>query len=145
MIGLNYKLIENDDELKEALAIRENVFIEEQGISEALDRDGEDSRSLHVLVQNGDSAIGTARIRFLADRQAKLERMAILKQSRGIGIGRGIVSFLERESKKRGVKRIELHAQSPVIGFYKKCGFEETGLPFLEADIQHIRMEKDIS
>ncbi|MFC1991745.1 GNAT family N-acetyltransferase [Chloroflexota bacterium] len=144
MEKLLYKLVEDDKELKEALDIRKKVFVEEQGISGNLDQDGNDSDALHVVIKKGDVAIGTLRIRFLTNQQAKLERMAILKHSRGSGIGRRVVSFLEKELKIRGIERIVLHAQYTVINFYKKCGFKEIGLPFLEADIEHIRMEKDI-
>ncbi len=144
MDTLRYKLVENDKELEEALDIRKRVFVEEQGISETLEQDGNDSSALHMVVKNGDIAVGTVRIRFLNSQQAKLERMAILKPSRGAGIGKGIITFLEEKLKKRGIEQIVLHAQYYVIDFYIKCGFRETGLPFLEADIQHIRMEKTI-
>lgn len=144
MAKLRYKLVENNKELEEALDIRKRVFVEEQGISETLDLDGNDSSALHIIVKNGDIAVGTIRIRFLDNRQAKLERMAILKPSRGAGIGKGIITFLEEELRRRGIEQIALHAQYYVKDFYTKCGFRETGLPFLDADIQHIRMEKAI-
>lgn len=144
MDNLRYKLVENDKELEEALDIRKRVFVEEQGISETLEQDGNDSSALHMVVKNGDIAVGTVRIRFLNNQQAKLERMAILKPSRGAGIGKGIITFLEEELKKRGIEQIVLHAQYCVMDFYIKCGFRETGLPFLEADIKHIRMAKAI-
>jgi len=144
MDNLRYKLVENDKELEEALEIRKRVFVEEQGISETLEQDGNDSSALHVVVKDGGIAVGTVRIGFLNNQQAKLERMAVLKPSRGAGIGKGIITFLEEELKKRGIEQIVLHAQYQVIDFYIKCGFRETGLPFLEADLQHIRMEKAI-
>jgi len=144
MGNLRYKLVENNEELEEALDIRERVFVEEQGISETLEIDGNDSAALHVIAKNGDIAVATARVRFLSKWQAKMERMAILKSSRGSGIGKGIIAFLEEELKKRGVEQIVLHSQYYVIGFYKKCGYKETGLPFLDADIKHITMEKNI-
>ncbi|MFC2035169.1 GNAT family N-acetyltransferase [Chloroflexota bacterium] len=144
MSSLRYELVEHDKGLKEALSIRTKVFVEELGIPSKLDQDGNDPAAVHMVVKKGDHAIGTVRIRFLANQQAKLERMAIVKPSRGLGIGRGVISFIEKELKKRGTEQIVLHAQHPVIEFYKKCGFEKTGLPFLEAGIKHSRMEKDI-
>jgi len=144
MDKLRYKLVENNKELEEALDIRKRVFVEEQGISETLEIDGNDSSALHMIVKNGDIAVGTARVRFLSKQQAKMERMAILKSSRGSGIGKGIIAFLEEELKKRGIEQIVLHSQYYVIDFYKKCGYKETGLPFLDADIKHITMEKII-
>lgn len=144
MDNLKYKLVTNNREMKGALEVRRRVFVAEQGISEAVEIDGNDAKALHMVVMDRQRIIGTARIRFLANHQAKLERMAILKPLRRGGIGRGIVSFLNNELKKSGVKRIVLHAQYPVIDFYRSCGFEETGLPFLEAGVKHIRMERKL-
>ncbi|MFC1897303.1 GNAT family N-acetyltransferase [Chloroflexota bacterium] len=144
MSKLNYKLVENDKELNKALDIRKRVFVEEQGVSETLEQDGNDSSALHIIVTNGDITVGTVRIRFLNNQQAKLERMAVLKPSRGAGIGKGIIAFLKEDLRKRGIEQIVLHAQYYATGFYVKCGFIETGLPFLEANIQHIRMEQTI-
>ena len=120
MNKLNYKLVTNDKDMKGALEVRRAVFIEEQGISEELELDGRDNEALHMVVRDGERVIGTARVLFLTTTQAKLERMAILKPSRRVGIGRGVISFLEKELKKRGVGRIVLHAQYPVIDFYNK-------------------------
>jgi len=140
--NIQYQLVADDKELERALEIRKKVFVEEQGIPETIEIDGYDSSALHMVVKNGDIVIGTARIRFLDNQQAKLERMAILKPLRRAGIGKGILSFLNRELKKRGIEKVVLHAQYTVIDFYKACGFEETGLPFIEAGIRHIKMEK---
>lgn len=144
MDSLRYTLITSRVALKKAFKIRRSVFIEEQGISESLEMDGNDSSALHMLAKKNGRAVGTARIRFTADKGAKLERMAVLKQLRGTGIGKGIIAFFERECTKRGIEHITLNAQYSVIGFYKACGFRETGLPFLEAGIKHIRMDKKL-
>ena len=137
---LNYKLVSSDKELKAAFEVRRQVFVEEQGISQDLEFDGGDSEALHMVVVDGDRVIGTARVLFLATNQAKLERMAVLKPFRCKGIGRRVISFLNEELRKRQVKQVVLHAQYSAVGFYKSCGFEESGLPFCEAGIKHIKM-----
>ncbi|MFC1953872.1 GNAT family N-acetyltransferase [Chloroflexota bacterium] len=109
-----------------------------------MDQDGNDSDALHLIIKKADSVTGTLRIRFLTNQEVKLERMAILKSSRGNGIGREAVFFIEKELKTRGIEMIVLHAQHTATAFYQKCGFKETGSPFLEAGIKHIRMEKHI-
>ncbi len=144
MDNLKYKLVSSDREMKAALEVRKQVFIAEQGVAEAIELDGNDLEALHMIVKDRQRVIGTARIRFPANHQAKIERMAILKPLRRQGIGKGIISFLSDELKKREVERIILHAQYLVIDFYRSCGFEETGSPFLEAGIKHIRMEKQL-
>ena len=85
---LSYKLVKSDRELKEAFEVRKKVFVDEQGIAECLEFDGNDGQALHMVVMDGERVIGTARVLFLAANQAKLERMAILKSFRRKGIGR---------------------------------------------------------
>jgi len=136
------KLVANDRELKEAFEARKKVFVEEQGISEEIELDSYDRQALHMVVKEGESVIGTARVMFLASRQAKIERMAVLKSYRRRGIGKNIISFLNAELKERRVEQVVLHAQYTIIDFYKSCGFEETGSPFWEAGIKHIKMQR---
>ena len=142
MDGISYRLVGSEGELQEAFEVRRRVFVDEQGIDEKLEWDGRDGEALHMVVKDGERVIGTARVLFLHDKQAKIERMAVLESFRNRGIGRGIISFLNEELKKRAVEQAVLHAQYTAVGFYQACGFKETGLPFWEADIKHIRMER---
>ena len=120
------------------------MFVEEQGIPEGLVFDGLDDKALHVLVRDNRQVVAAARVRFIGDGQAKLERMAVLPQFRRMGIGRGMVSFLALELAGRQVQELVLHAQRDAVGFYRSCGFEERGLPFEEAGIEHVEMGKSV-
>ena len=138
---LKYKLVESGKELTEASKIRKEVFVEEQGISGDIELDNHDSEALHIVVKDGKRVIGTARVLFPAPGVAKIERMAILRPFRRKGIGSRIITFLNTELKNRQIRKVVLHAQYPVVAFYKSCGFEEAGLPFWEAGIKHIKMQ----
>ena len=142
MDKLSYKLVTSDGDLKEAFGVRKKVFVEEQGISEDIEFDGCDSDALHMVVKDGERVIGTARVQFLTPSQAKIERMAVLKPFRRRGIGSEIISFLNEELRNRRVEQVVLHAQYSVVDFYKSCGFEESGSPFWEAGIKHIKMQR---
>ena len=139
---LCYRLVSNDRELESAFEVRRQVFVEEQGVSEDIELDEYDREALHMVVKDGERVIGTARVRFMSASQAKIERMAILKAYRRRGIGRGIISFLSEELRSRQVEQVVLHAQYSAVGFYESCGFEESGLPFWEAGIKHIKMQR---
>ena len=80
MSKFGYKLVTGDVELQEAFEVRRQVFVREQGISEDLVFDEHDREALHMVVKDGERVIGSARVQFLTDNQAKLERMAILKR-----------------------------------------------------------------
>ncbi len=144
MSKFSYKLATSDDELQETFEVRRQVFILEQGISEDLVFDGRDREALHMVVKDGERVIGSARVQLLADNQAKLERMAVLKRYRRKGIGREMLLFLDTVWKDKQVQQVIIHAQLEVVPFYKLCGFDEFGLPFQEAGIKHIKMRKQI-
>ena len=142
MDKLSYSLVRSDEELRLALEVRRQVFVDEQGVSEDIELDGRDEEALHMVVKEEEKVIGTARVLFLTNSQAKIERMAILRPFRRKGIGGKIISFLSEELKDRQVKQVLLHAQCSASAFYKTCGFEETGSPFWEAGIRHIKMQR---
>jgi predicted GNAT family N-acyltransferase len=139
-----YKLVENDSELKGAFEVRRQVFTEEQGISEDMVFNDSDGEAMHMVVKDGERVIGTARVQFLDAKQAKLERMAVLGPFRRMGIGRRIISFLMEELKNRQIEKVALHAQHGVMEFYRACGFRQSGLPFWEAGIKHVKMERGL-
>lgn len=142
MREFTYKLAENEGELKGAFEVRRQVFVEEQGIPENIVFDDPGGETIHIVAKAGKRVVGTARIQFLGAKQAKLERMAVLKSSRNMGIGKGIMSFIAEELKSKQVEKVILHAQQGAVEFYKGCGFKELGLPFWEAGIKHTKMER---
>ncbi len=134
------KLVTSDTELQGAFEVRRLVFVQEQGVTEALEYDGLDDEALHVITRDGDIVVGTARVRFPTNNQAKIERMAVLEPFRRKGIGSAILSFVKQELRNRGIEHAVLHAQTTVTEFYSLHGFQETGSPFWEAGIEHMEM-----
>jgi predicted GNAT family N-acyltransferase len=67
--------------------------------------DGHDGKAPHVVVEDGEKVIGSARVQFLAHNQAKLERMAVLKRHRRKSIGREMLPFLDTIWKGKRVQR----------------------------------------
>ncbi len=118
-------------------AVRNRVFSDEQGISEALDFDGRDHECVQVLAQIGDGeAIGTARM--LPD--GHVGRIAVHKEWRGQGVGTRITEYLTDVARERGFAEIYLHSQAQAAEFYTRLGFEARGEIFMEAGIEHLLM-----
>jgi predicted GNAT family N-acyltransferase len=118
-------------------AVRNRVFSDEQGISEALDFDGRDHECVQVLAQIGDGeAIGTARM--LPD--GHVGRIAVHKEWRGQGVGTRITEYLTDVARERGFAEIHLHSQAQAAEFYTRLGFEARGEIFMEAGIEHLLM-----
>ncbi|MGH8621524.1 MAG: GNAT family N-acetyltransferase [Burkholderiales bacterium] len=124
---------------KEVRAIRNKVFVEEQGVPPELEWDGLDEASYHVLAYAPDgSPIGTGRL--LQDGQ--IGRLAVLLEWRGKGVGRALLDLLLVIANKMGNEEVKLHAQTQVIGFYRKRGFTRHGKEFIEAGIPHVTMKR---
>ncbi len=126
-------------ELKQAMRIRIRVFVREQGVPAEIELDDEDKRALHLLASFGGSAVGTARIVMRAG-QAKIGRMAVLKSYRRKKVGKNLLRRAVITAKKQGARKIYLHAQVAVLGFYELAGFRCVGPVFDEAGIAHRKM-----
>jgi len=124
---------------KEVKSIRNKVFVEEQGVPPELEWDGLDEHSYHVLALAPDGTpIGTGRL--LQDGQ--IGRVAVLQEWRGKGVGRALLDLLLVIANKMGNEEVKLHAQTRVLGFYKKRGFIKHGKEFMEAGIPHFAMKR---
>ena len=134
---IDIKIIENDDDLQICQSIRGEVFILEQNISKDVEMDDTLINATYILATIQDEPVGTARWRY-TEYGIKLERFAVLKNYRGMGIGKALVRFI-LESLKRE-KNIYLNAQESVIKFYEKLGFICYGELFIEAEIHHQKM-----
>jgi predicted GNAT family N-acyltransferase len=120
-------------------AIRMTVFVEEQGVPEALEWDGLDAGARHVVaVASGGKPIGTGRL--LPD--AHIGRMAVLKEWRGRGVGGALLDTLLVLANRAGYGTVQLHAQTHALEFYRKRGFIAQGGEFMEAGIPHFLMTR---
>ncbi|MDH3442518.1 MAG: GNAT family N-acetyltransferase [Deltaproteobacteria bacterium] len=126
-------------DFEKAFAIRVRVFVKEQGVPAEIELDSEDRRAIHLLASIGKKAVGTARVVFRRG-SAKIGRMAVLKSHRRMGVGKKLLTRAIASAKRRAVRRIYLHAQVSVIGFYEKMGFRCVGPVFDEAGIPHRKM-----
>ncbi|MEW6414535.1 MAG: GNAT family N-acetyltransferase [Pseudomonadota bacterium] len=121
--------------------VRRTVFIDEQGVPEALEWDADDAVSVHFLAALADgTAIGCARL--LPDGHAG--RMAVLPAWRGRGVGKALLAAVIDEARARGHRALALSAQVHAAGFYARAGFTAVGEPYDEAGIPHVAMQKTL-
>ena len=139
MNKLKIKIVENKNELTKVFEIRKTVFIKEQNVPYNIEIDGLDPEAEHFIVYLDDKPIGCARIR-TEKNNAKLERIAILKEQRHKGFGKQLTKFLINYCKQKNYEEIHLHSQTYVLNFYEKLGFIPIGETFYEAGMEHISM-----
>ena len=128
------------DEQRAALrALRDTVFIQEQNVPEARERDGLDGECLHVLAcDEVGQPIGCGRL----TPGRKVGRMAVLRDWRGQGVGVAMLRELLARARALGWTEIGLDAQTSAIGFYEREGFEAYGDVFEDAGLPHRSMRK---
>ena len=132
------------DELIEALDLRRRVFSVEQGIRPEADQDGRDRDALHLIAVDHRTLVGTCRL-VLVGEVAMLGRLAVEREGRRSGVGRAVLEGAERSARALGARRVALHAQLPVRGFYERSGYSPYGEVFEEEGIAHVAMEKRLA
>jgi predicted GNAT family N-acyltransferase len=125
---------------KEAYAIRQKVFIEEQGVPEHMELDEYDPGASHVLAYQNAQCIATARLVRLDAKSAQIGRMAVLVSLRGQGIGTAMLKQLIEFALSEGISNLLLHSQVSASSFYEKLGFKAEGPIYQEAGISHRNM-----
>ena len=118
-------VIGNSAELiSKSQAIRNQVFVIEQGIPLELDLDGLDEQSYHALVTDNNSLVATARLTIVEEKNAVMTRVAVLKEYRGSGIATKIVNALLSHAREINIDSIEIHAHEHLRGYYENFGFK---------------------
>ena len=139
MEGLQIRLARNKSELARVLKVRESVFVKGQNVPRDRENDGLDGYSKHAIVLLGGKAVGCARIRFIG-KTAKLERIAVLAKCRGTGIGKKLMAYLISYCRRRKARKISMHSQHYIKGFYERFGFRQKGGIFMDAGIKHVEL-----
>lgn len=123
-------------------AVRERVFVVEQAVDPAIEWDGLDPDCVHALAEDENrDVIGTGRLH----PSGKLGRMAVMAPWRAQGVGAEIMRCLIDAARQGGLDEIYLHAQSRVVDFYTRFGFEVEGEEFEEAGIPHRFMRRRLA
>ena len=131
----------DESEVQAALALREDVFCGEQGVSLADERDGRDGEALHLVAVEDGAVLGTCRL-LLEDATVKLGRMAVARAARGRGLGRALLDEADVRARALGAERIALAAQLTAQRMYEGAGYAPYGDVLLDAGIEHVMMEK---
>ncbi len=144
MEELVVKLVGNEDEFESAIAVRFRVFVAEQAVPPEEELDEDDATAIHAIALVHGQVVGTGRLVSREDGDGQVGRMAVDQPWRQQGVGGQILLFLEDEARSLGMARCVLHAQEYVKGFYAARGYQEYGEPFLEVNIPHVEMHKEL-
>ena len=126
----------------EEKAIRQEVFVIEQGFIEEFDeRDGE---SWHLVLLRDGLAIASARFYAEDPETYHIGRVAVRKEYRMHHVGTYLMRFVETKIRELGGRRALVSAQMDKKGFYEKCGYRDSGDGeiYLDQGCPHLDMAK---
>jgi len=135
--NIDVRKVTDPTELEKVFAIRREVFVGEQNCPPELEWEFEDE-STHFLATVNSVPAGASRWR-KTDKGYKLERFAVLKPFRNMGVGQELVKTVLNDLPKEAAY-VYMHAQLPAISLYERFNFETTGPEFEEAGIRHYKM-----
>lgn len=129
----------------DALKIRNQVFVKEQGVPLDREIDNYEAYTIHfVLYQDTETPMATVRLLPLEDGKIKVQRMAVLKEFRKKGLGKVIMEAAETFANEHDYQQLVLGAQLTAQDFYQRLGYQTEGEIFLDADIEHVTMTKTL-
>ena len=132
------------DELYEIARVRYEVFVCDQKITCENDFDYKDKDCYHLIVSYKDKVVGYSRIlqRGLSYEEPSIGRVLVLNEYRKNNIGQLMmeraVDFIINELKE---EEITISAQRYVKGLYENVGFKVVSEPYVEAEIEHVKMK----
>jgi predicted GNAT family N-acyltransferase len=128
----------------EIAALRNRVFVREQGVPPEIEQDAADDEAVHVLSRDSSGAVVATGRLLVRGSTAGIGRMAADPTVRGRGHGAAVLAELHRQAIERGVTGIELHAQVAARGFYERAGYTAVGEEYEEAGITHVTMRRTL-
>ena len=139
---MEVRRIRDRTELDAALALRDEVFVGEQGVTPEGDRDGRDEEAVQLVAVDANGAVvGTCRV-LVDGRRGRFGRLCVRSDHRRRGLAARLLAEAEREARAAGCTEIGLHAQTDALTLYADRGYVPYGEPFDEEGIEHQGMEK---
>jgi predicted GNAT family N-acyltransferase len=122
--------------------VRATVFIAEQLVPADIEFDDRDPKCRHVLALEGVAPVGTGRLD--VDYGGKVGRVAVIASRRRSGVGTAVMQRLHEIARQQRLPKVWCNAQLTAVPFYERLGYVRSGPIFVEAGIDHVRMEREL-
>jgi predicted GNAT family N-acyltransferase len=132
-------------EYEEMVSLRMKVLLDPVGIPRSYIDAAKEKNDVLIGAFENEQLVGCCILTHVDDDTLQLRQMAVDNNLQKKGIGAAIVAFAEDLAKKKGYRRLMMHARDSVLDFYRKSGYTISGEPFFEVGIGHHRMEKNLA
>lgn len=132
------------DDYRKELHLRDEVLRKPLGMSLYNDNLEKDKDDTHVGAFMGEQLVGVLILTRLSDIDVKMRQVAVAEAMQSQKVGSKMVRFAEDYAKEKGYKNMVLNARKTAVPFYLKQGYATVGDEFLEINIPHYKMQKQI-
>jgi len=98
-----------------------------------------------IALGAGDELLGSARLLPEAgDEMRQVRQVVVASSAQGLGVGRELMTAIERVAAEEGALELWLHARHTAFGFYEALNWEFVGEPFVSelTGVLHREMRK---
>ncbi|MDA8563455.1 GNAT family N-acetyltransferase [Mariniblastus sp.] len=144
---IQLRLPRTDPEYDRYFDLRWRVLREPWGQPRGSERDSLDESGVHVMAEvAAGELLGAGCLHLNHLGEAQIRYMAVEEFSRGKGVGRAMVEWLEQKAHDQNATAVVLNSRKSAIGFYERLGYSvveqrET----LFGEIEHFWMRKNLT
>jgi predicted GNAT family N-acyltransferase len=138
------RAVRDPGEREAALALRHEVFVDEQQVPAELEVDEHDAGATHLVALERGRVLATCRL-VVGDGAVRLGRLAVARAARRQGLATRLLEAADAWARAHGARTLVLSAQTHACGLYEAAGYRRHGPPYDEAGIEHVRMERRLA
>ena len=131
----------NSPEYQKALRLREDVMRKPLGLLLSEEDVKDDGKRIHIskdIIMMSSFAVVLYKI-------AHIYSVFVKQELQNKGFGQRLMAYAENYAKSQGAKRLYVEGRKAAKNFYQKCGFSSCGLEYIDMNIVHQDMRKDIA
>ena len=132
------------EEYKSSLALRNEVLRQPLGLHFTDQDIAEDLHDIHIIASTEDHVIGCLILKEIDKTKVKMRQVAVSPKFQGMGLGKDMVDFAEQIAIQMHYSTMELHARIESASFYDSLLYTRIGNEFIEVNIPHIKMYKNL-
>lgn len=142
----------NSPEYQKALRLREDVMRKPLGLLLSEEDVKDDGKRIHISEDiimmssfANDELICGCSLRIIHHKIAHIYSVFVKQELQNKGFGQRLMAYAENYAKSQGAKRLYVEGRKAAKNFYQKCGFSSCGLEYIDMNIVHQDMRKDIA
>lgn len=140
-----FKIIEyTSPEYFQTLRLREDVMRKPLGLQLSEDDVKNDHKRIHIGGYIGDELICGCSLGIIHQKMGHIFSVYVKQEYQNQGIGQQLMAFAEHYAEQSGVGRLYVEGRKTAKNFYIKCGFRPCGHEYIDMNILHQDLKKDL-